>query len=181
MVPLPLAAAHAVAVVSVLVSAVTEWRRRRIYNAITYPAAAAGLALAFAGRGFPGLQDHVLALIFGAGIPFLFFLGGRIGGGDVKLLGAAGALGGFPFIVYAMAYSFGLGAVLALGVLAARDGLAGGLRRACHLLMAAFFPVPATEADRKAGQTPLPFGWAIAAAVVWRVAEEWAGWSLFGG
>jgi prepilin peptidase CpaA len=176
----PLAAAYALAVVCVLASAVTEWRQRRIYNVVTYPAAAVGLLLALAGRGLPGLQEHALAMAFGAGIPFLFFLGGLIGGGDVKLLGAAGALGGWPFVVYAMAYSFGLGALMALGVLIARAGPFGGLRRAARLLAAAFLPVPATEADREAGRIPLPFGIAIAAGVVWRVIEECAGGSLFG-
>ncbi len=175
-----LVAAHAVAVLCVLLSAATEWRRKRIYNAVTYPAAAAGLILAFAGGGLPGLQTHALALALGAGIPLFFFLGGLIGGGDVKLLGAAGALGGFPFVVYAMAYSFGLGALLALGVLVAGGGLNDGLRRAARLLLSVFLPVPTSEADRAAGRTPLPFGIAIAAGVIWRLIEEWAGGSLFG-
>jgi len=172
------AAAHGIAVASVLASAVTEWRQRRIYNAVTYPAAAAGLALALASRGWPGLQESALALAIGVGIPLIFFVGGMIGGGDVKLLGAAGALGGFPFVIYALAYSVGLGALMALGVLVARGGLLGGLRRAVRLLAAVFLPLPATDEDRAAGATPLPFGIAIAGGVIGRVVEEWGGWSL---
>jgi prepilin peptidase CpaA len=174
------AAAHGAALSCVLACAVTEVRRKAIYNAVTYPAAAAGLALALAGGGLPALQSHALALGLGLGIPFLFFLAGSIGGGDVKLLGAVGALGGYPFIVYATAYSFGLGAAMALGVLVARGGLAGGLLRALRLLVSAFVPLPATEADREAGRMPIPFGVAVALGVLWRLVEEWAGGSLLG-
>jgi prepilin peptidase CpaA len=172
------AAAHGVAVAAVLMSAVTEWRERRIPNAVTYPATAAGLALALVSRGGAGLQESTLALAIGVAIPLVFFLGGMIGGGDVKLLGAAGALGGYPFVVYATAYSIALGAVMALGVLVVRGGLLGGLRRALRLLGSVFIPLPVTEADKAEGSVPLPFGIAIAGGVVGRLAEEWAGWSL---
>lgn len=172
--------ARGLTVACVAVCAATEWRRRKIYNAVTYPAAALGLALAFARGGADGLQFHALALAAGVAIPLLFFIGGAIGGGDVKLLGAVGALGGYPFILYAMAYSLGLGALMALGVLIARAGPIGGLRSALRLLAAAFVPVTVSESDRAAGRTPLPFGIAIALGVVWRLAEEWAGASVFG-
>lgn len=164
----------------VIACAATEAARRTIYNAVTYPAIAAGLALAAARPGADALPLHALGLGLGIGIPLLFFLGGAIGGGDVKLLGAAGALGGYPFILYATAYSFGLGALLALGVLAAQAGPLGGVRRAFRLVAAAFVPIPVTEADREAGRTTLPFGVAIAAGVIWRLAEVRAGASLFG-
>jgi prepilin peptidase CpaA len=175
-----LGAAHGMAAACVLACAVTEWRSRRIPNAVTYPAAVAGLALAFAARGFPGLQENALALFTGVGIPLLFFLGGMIGGGDVKLLGAAGALGGWPFILYASAYSFGLGALMAVGLLVARSGAVAGLGRAFRLVGSVFLPLPVSEADRGAGRETIPFGVAIAGGVVWRLAEEWAGASLFG-
>jgi prepilin peptidase CpaA len=173
-------AAHGVAVSCVLACAVTEWRSRRIPNALTYPAAAAGLALAFASRGFPGLQENALALALGVGLPLFFFLGGMIGGGDVKLLGAAGALGGWPFILYASAYGFGVGALMAIGVLVARSGPLGGLGRAFRLVGSVLLPIPVTAADREAGRADIPFGIAIAAGVCWRLVEEWAGASLFG-
>lgn len=171
---------HALAAACVVVCAVTECSRRKIYNAVTYPAAALGLALAFARGGGDGLEWSAVGMSVGLAIPLVFFVGGMIGGGDVKLLGAAGALGGWPFVVYASAYSFGLGALMALGVLMARIGPLGGLRGALRIVACVFVPVAPTEAEERAGRITLPFGVAIAAGVIWRLVEEGLGRSLFG-
>jgi prepilin peptidase CpaA len=71
----------------------SDWRTRRIPNALTLAGAAAAIALHLAAGGgavLQGLQGFGLALA--VGVP-LFALG-ALGGGDVKLLAAVGAFMG---------------------------------------------------------------------------------------
>ena len=159
----------------VVACAATEAARRKIYNIVTYPAAALGLVAAYAGGGSDALQLHALGMAVGVALPLLFFAGGAIGGGDVKLLGAVGALGGHPFIVYVLAYSLALGALAALGVLATRVGPWRGLRLAARLAAGAFVPVRLADDERAAARMPLPFGIAIALGTLAHLAALWSG------
>ncbi len=101
-----------VAAVVLVVCAATDLRTGRIYNAVTYPAMAAGVAIAATGYG-PGIASSAAGFFVG-GVPlYLFFAAGWMGGGDVKLMAAVGALTGFPFILHAMFYSIFLAGVSA--------------------------------------------------------------------
>jgi len=71
----------ALAVAVVLVAAWSDHRHGRIPNALTLPALAAGLVL-----GSPA------GALVSAGLPLLLFGRGKVGGGDVKLFAALGAL-----------------------------------------------------------------------------------------
>ena len=87
-----------------------------IPNYITIPAILAGLLLSVYYGGFLGLKDS----FFGAGLGLLlliipFALGG-IGGGDVKLMAAIGALNGWEFTLYAFLYSAIIGGIMALAI-----------------------------------------------------------------
>lgn len=83
---------------SLTVAVVTDLRRRRIPNAITFPAAVAGLVLhAASGGGWIFLSSLLaLALWFAGGLAFWSLSRGQgIGAGDVKMAMAAAALVGF--------------------------------------------------------------------------------------
>ncbi|HNW58569.1 MAG TPA: prepilin peptidase [bacterium] len=60
---------------------------RRIPNALTLPLAGTGLVLQ--GLCGAGWVQALLSLALGGGIFFLFYLGGMIGAGDVKLMAGA--------------------------------------------------------------------------------------------
>jgi prepilin peptidase CpaA len=75
-------------------SAVTDARTGRIPNALTLPALASGLATALWQRGAVGLVGAVVGALACAVVPGVLFSRGAMGGGDVKLLAAAGALVG---------------------------------------------------------------------------------------
>ena len=112
--------AHALASFSLLavvlmVAGVLDLRTGKVHNWLTYPAIAAGFLLhagfGLAYGGLPGLADGVIAS--GAGfllgfVPFLvlFALIGT-GGGDVKLMGAVGAIAANAWVVIATA-AYGL-------------------------------------------------------------------------
>lgn len=90
---------HYYIIVLCLVCAITDIKTGKIYNTITYPSIVVGIAYnaIFVDHGIP-----VLSLIgFAAGVvPFgVAAWRGWIGGGDAKLFGAVGALGGAFFLV----------------------------------------------------------------------------------
>ncbi len=91
---------------------ITDVREGKIYNWLTLPALVAGLGLAGMQQGWTGLGLSIIGLLIGVVLPFISFALGALGGGDVKLLGAIGALMGPVFICETL-----LAAVLAGGVI----------------------------------------------------------------
>ena len=118
-----------------IVCAYTDIAKDKVYNWATLPALFAGLALWFIpfqlGRPFL-LAAGAAAL--GGGIFFLFFLFKAVGGGDVKLMAAIGALMGLDFTLNALIIIAILGAIMALGVLLFRRRLRHGLKSSLKML-----------------------------------------------
>lgn len=91
-----------------------DLRTRRIPNLLTLPALALGLLLAYCGWGSRGLLSSGLgaavALVVLAG-PFAL---GGIGGGDVKMMVAAGAFLGPRLVLYALSGGMLFGGIVML-------------------------------------------------------------------
>lgn len=102
-------------VIALLAVAVyTDIRFGKIYNKVTLPCLALGLAFNAAHSGLPGLVSSLGGVLVVL-IPFLLFASvGAIGGGDIKLMMAVGALKGFEFTIWAVLFGMVLGGVLAL-------------------------------------------------------------------
>jgi len=159
-----------VAVVSVAVYTDVRWSK--VLNVITLPAIVAGLSLNTASNGLDGL----LASLAGVGVALLVFifssaLGRILGGGDVKLLAAVGALNGAPFLGLVIVYTALIGAVLAIVVALSHGILGDCLRRlgsACYLRAVAQVPMQIEASQRRAR---LPYAIAIClgtiTALVW--------------
>ncbi|MDI6709584.1 MAG: prepilin peptidase [Bacillota bacterium] len=128
-------ASDVILLILVAVCAVTDVRGGRIHNWATAPAAAAGLALGLALDGPGGLWLGLQGLLLGLGLLLIPYLGGHVGAGDVKLLGAIGALKGPAFVLYAGLWGAVAGGVLALAILAWRGSLAVSLRHVGLCLM----------------------------------------------
>jgi prepilin peptidase CpaA len=100
-----------------LIAAITDVWKFKIHNALTLPLLLAGLiyhavvgALGEAGW-WPGLLDSLLGALFGFAILIGFYALGGMGGGDVKLMAAAGAWLGLSltfFVFLASALAAGL-------------------------------------------------------------------------
>src|SRR3954452_20112624 len=86
--------------VVVAIAVVTDIRRRRIYNVLTFPAMALGIVLNTVLHGGAGLLLSVTGLLLGAAIFFIPGAAGGRGAGDLKLLAAIGALGGPVFVFW---------------------------------------------------------------------------------
>ncbi len=144
-------------------SVYTELTVQRIPNWLTMTGVGAGLLLGY----LPGGITFRASLIgFGMGFGFLliFYLYGGMGGGDVKLMGAVGALLGYPLIVPAIAYTAFLGLLLAVFRLLSQRAFwlrAGRLARRC---------AGGGTAQAGGGAPPIqrtvPYGLAIAAGTL---------------
>jgi prepilin peptidase CpaA len=184
-----------------VVAAVTDLRTGRIYNWLVYPAVIVGLALGalvgglaaggFSGAGaWVGFKDHALAAAIGFGVLFFCYALGGMGGGDVKLMAVVGALGGLNrpdqdyFILYAMFYSFAVGAVLGIFTAIWKRVLGETAVRTWWGLRT--MAMPGTTLDDATPKKPairVPFGFATAVGTTWLLAENFfhgSLWSLVG-
>lgn len=94
---------------------------RRVPNWLTVGAVIYGLvplvATGIAGGGWGHFGAHALGLAVGIGLLFLPFYFGGIGAGDVKLLGAIGAVGGVKVAFLTFLFGAVLGGIGSLAVL----------------------------------------------------------------
>jgi Flp pilus assembly protein protease CpaA len=80
-------------------AAISDVRRYRIPNWLTWPAAFLGLVYHAVFAGWPGVGAAMLGCLIGYSLLLIPYLLGGFGGGDVKLLGAVGAWLGGPLLV----------------------------------------------------------------------------------
>jgi len=142
------------------VAVYVELRENRIPNWLTFSGMAVGLLLGYL-RSTPVFLSCLGGLAIGFGFLFIFYVFGGLGGGDVKLMGAAGALMGADLVKPALFYTAVLGAFLAIVMVVWRrdfwNRLAAGFRRLAFWRRAAV-----TEAVPSA-PIAVPYGLAIAA------------------
>jgi prepilin peptidase CpaA len=111
--------AWAVALALGAAATVEDLRRRTLPNWLTVTGLVAGLAIG-AGQGWRGIVAGAGGAAIGFGILLPLYWLGAMGGGDVKLMAAFGALLGPRGVLPAVALAAVFGAVLAAAVLAAR-------------------------------------------------------------
>ena len=88
--------------------------RKKIPNLLTLPSILLGLIIYFLSGGLQGLLSGFAGLTVGIALFFIPFALGGMGGGDVKLMGAIGALKGVEFILYTALYTALAGGFIAL-------------------------------------------------------------------
>lgn len=114
------------------VAAATDVWRFKVYNLLTLPLLALGLASSAALGGWAGLGSSLLGAGFGFAILVAFFALGGVGAGDVKLLAAVGAwLGPYWTVHVFIASALAAGAYAAV-LLLIRGGV---LALAAEILM----------------------------------------------
>lgn len=114
-----------VVVLLLATAAVIDVRTRRIPNALTFVGALVGIGLAATGNVHVSLAQSVVGLVFGMLLMMPGYLFGKTGAGDVKLMGAAGALVGVGRVPAAFLFTAIAGGVIALGFAVARRKVAG--------------------------------------------------------
>jgi len=154
-------------VVLAAVAAYTDVRCGKIFNAVTVPFALLGLVLHTIGGGWEGFLLSAGGIGVGFGLWLVSsFLGRVLGGGDIKLLMAFGALQGPGFLLWALAYGAVVGGVIAV-VVALRRGMLGAsfrsLGTALYLRAAMSTPM---EISDGAGEIRLPYAIALGAGAL---------------
>jgi prepilin peptidase CpaA len=154
-----------VAVITILITGLavyTDIRWGKIFNYLTFPALLAGLAINSIGGGLDGAIWSLEGVALGFALYIVSALFGRIlGGGDIKLLMALGALQGPYFLAWAIFYTALVGAALAIGVGLYRGVLGRRLRylvASIYLRLSQGVPM---EMHETAGSPRLPYAIAI--------------------
>ncbi|MBI3979524.1 MAG: prepilin peptidase [Chloroflexi bacterium] len=96
---------------------VTDLRFRRIPNWLTFGAALLGLLANTAALGIGGARLSLVGWGLGVALLIVPFTLRGLGGGDVKLLAAVGALKGPAFVFSSFLYGALVGGLIALGLL----------------------------------------------------------------
>lgn len=147
----------------VAIAVYTDVRVGRIHNWLTVPFMGAGLALNAVNAGLDGLGASLAGIGLGLGVFVFSSLFGRIlGGGDIKLLMAIGAIQGATFLLWTIVYMAIIGGVLAIAVAVWRGELLAGLKRLwAGLMMRLCAKMPIDVSDSHS-QARLPYAIPIA-------------------
>ena len=151
-------------------------RYRRIPNWATLPGIALGLGLNGLFFGWHGLKTSGLGLLVGFGALLVLFVLGWMGGGDVKLMAAVGALKGYPFVVSALFYSLIVALVIGVAMLIWNRKTLRTLKNMFYVIGSRVSRlVPKQNIDREQTQK-IPFGLAIVLGTIWAMIAGYA-WS----
>jgi prepilin peptidase CpaA len=159
------------------IAATTDVISRKVYNWLTWPAIALGLGLGYAIGGVGSspweahsLVSHLAGLGLGFGLMMIGWWSRAVGGGEVKLAGAVGALGGFPFMIPALFWSSVVGAIIAIWVLVWRGQLVRGLRQAVRYAISVKAELPAAG-DPAAVKIPYALAMAFGTLLAWSLEQ----------
>ena len=95
-----------------------EIRERRIPNWLTLGAITLGIGSSIIEGGLAGLADSALGLAIAGGLFLPFCLLGVVGGGDMKLMAAVGAIVGWPMVLRVLCDTCIAGGVIAVAIMA---------------------------------------------------------------
>ena len=163
-------------------AAIIDWRTEKVPNHLTFPAIAAGLLfwaiVGLSTDGLGGAGGNLLAALLGFAcgfVPFaILWLGGGIGGGDVKLMGAVGAISASWQVVLSTAvYGLILAAVWAVALMI-RHGM---VRRTLgRIWSAALHTGGGVKAEPVSDSPTVPFAAALAVGGIVAGFEQLLGW-----
>ena len=123
-----------------LICAGTDLFKKRVYNVITYPAILLGFAIQIASYGLPGLWSALAGFAIGFFPAFMLLVLGGMGGGDVKLMGAIGAIAGGVAATEALLLGVLFGALIGFGQLAWHGVLFRSLARQVRMMVGLVIP-----------------------------------------
>jgi prepilin peptidase CpaA len=147
-------------------AAICDWRSGQIPNWLTLPPTMIAPFAYGLGLGPRHALQCVLAILVSGLVPYLLFRRRAMGGGDVKLFGALGAITGFdPFAGLEIQLgALGVATVLGLGMLAWQGVLLRGLWSAFAMLLNRLLPRRWRFAVGTEMLTPIRMGGAILVA-----------------
>lgn len=158
--------------IALVIAAITDVRYGRIPNAVTGPLAMLGLVVHGVTEGWDGILFSLEGLGLGLGILLLFYALGGMGAGDVKLLGAVGAVIGPVDVFVAFLTTACLGGLYAIGLMVVTWGLPSTAERVRAILTTWFVTKVLTVSVPGDRQPKLRYGLVIGlgtlASQAWR-------------
>jgi prepilin peptidase CpaA len=148
-----------------ILCAITDCYIHKIPNLLTYPTIIFALLYNFFYHGIDGLFFSIAGLFLGIIILGIFYIFGVMGAGDVKLMGAVGAVLGTKNVLNAFLFTGIIGGIYAMMVLIFRFKTSRKLfKRSITMLKTLFvtgnfIPIPASEDEKN---PKLCYGIAIA-------------------
>ncbi len=142
-------------------STISDLIRRKIYNHQTYTAILCGFFLNYLAGGREGMFFSFLGLITGLSLLFPFYLLGGVGGGDVKYLGAVGALKGAHFGIWTLFYTGLIGGAIALSIIIWQGNIS--IKDLCCYILHPFQEEKITNTQYHY----IPYGLAISLGCLW--------------
>ena len=138
---------------ALLVGAVyTDFRHGKIHNKLTLTCIVLGMVLSLLSAGLRGLGESLAGILLVMLLYLLFAPRTGIGGGDVKLMMAIGALMGIRFTVWSLLFSAAVGGLLAVLVMIRHGALTATLRgMLANLLLKVCFQAPVEVAGVSRG------------------------------
>jgi prepilin peptidase CpaA len=153
------------AVLVASLGAISDLRRARIPNGLTYSGLVAALLLRATLLGWSGLLSGLFAVLVASAIFFLLFVLGAMGGGDLKLMASVAAWAGHEHVLFVLIAAALAGGVLSLVYIMFTQRIRTTLRNIFALarfrLTQGLMPHPVLNV-RQPGTLRVPFGVAIA-------------------
>ncbi len=119
----------------IILSIYFDITKKKIPNFITFPVILWGLLTYTVFQGFEGLKYSGLGFFVGLGIFLIPFILGGMGGGDVKMMAAIGALMGWRFALYTAIYAGLIGGLMVIIYLIYKKQFVITLKRAIGILL----------------------------------------------
>ncbi len=166
----------------IAVCAITDVMYGKIFNKITYPAVLLGL-IVNAMLGMKSFQSSVIGMLVAFILFLIVFMIGGLGGGDVKLMAAIGAIKGYPFVMYAAFYSALVGGLMSIAIMIWKGKFLRGMRNIFRVIFSYVFSFifpgmkPLSLSPEESEK--IPFGFAICLGTLWAVLEFMFNVSIF--
>ncbi len=148
-----------------LLALICDYKTYRIKNTVVVPFIMAGILTNAILSGPGGLKSSAAGILLPVLLLIVFFALRMLGAGDIKLFSAIGSIMGAKFVIYAMAYSFISGGVIAVLIIVFRRN---GKERLKYLLayikscFLSFSLLPYTDFENKEDGAKFRFSYAAA-------------------
>jgi prepilin peptidase CpaA len=143
----------------------TELKESRIPNWITIPGLLVGLLAGYLPGGLP-FGSAIMGFLAAFFFLFIFYMFGGMGGGDVKLMAAVGALQGYPVVMTTLVYTAFIGGAMAIWVLICNRNFWHGIVQSTAMLFRLRKPAEEQTEEAEAKMGTVPYGIAIIAGAL---------------
>jgi prepilin peptidase CpaA len=144
----------------------------KIYNWMTLPAACLGIVYGTYTLGMSGFLDSVAGLGLGFALFGWMYILGWMGGGDVKLLMALGALGGWKYTAEVAFLGIVLGGALAFVLLVVHRRILNFAKKVYYFALSFFIKELDLYFPQLDRNLTMPFGTTIGLAAIWNLFFE---------